>query len=145
MGLVPGPDLPARTLADLRQSPAVVVLDNLETPWELDGGGTGEELDHLRAVPGLRLLASVRGTERPGAIDWRVLDEVPPLDQPAARVLFLREAGESYATDPDLDALLEHLGGVPLAIELMARRIEDTGNAKRLLALWQPSTPLRRE
>ncbi len=52
-------------------------------------------------------------------------------------MLFLREAGERYATDPDLDALLGPLGGVPLAIELMAWRIEDTGNARRLLALWQ--------
>ncbi len=78
MGLAPGPDLPARTLAGLLEAPAMVVLDNLETPWELDGGATREALDHLRAVPGLRLLASIRGTERPGALDWRVLDEVPP-------------------------------------------------------------------
>ena len=137
LGLAPGPDLAARTLAELATAPTLLVLDNLETPWEHDGAGTTEALDQLAAIAPVRLLASVRGTERPGRLAWRVLDELAPLCADAARALFLEVAGAAHAADPGLDRLLAAIDHVPLAIELLARRLDDAGGATRLLALWR--------
>lgn len=127
-------DRAARALRRLAQAPCLLVLDNLETPWEAAGQGpaTGEALAQLAAVPGLRLVASIRGSERPGAVAWRGPGEIAPLAAADARALFLAVAGEPHASDPDLDALLRVLDGLPLAIDLMARRMVDVAEIAEL-------------
>jgi tetratricopeptide (TPR) repeat protein len=142
LGEAEGRDRAARALRRLGAEPsALLVLDNLETPWETEGQGpaTAEALRRLAAVPGLSLLASIRGSERPAGVRWRGPPEVEPLAPADARRLFLDIAGEEHAADPALDALLAVLGGVPLAVELMAWRVEDDDveDLGRLLALWR--------
>jgi hypothetical protein len=63
--VAPGPDLRRRALLLLAEGPAVLALDNLETPWDgPDQAGTEALLAELAAVPGLSLVASVRGAVR---------------------------------------------------------------------------------
>jgi len=136
LGLEQGTDRPARALRALAKTPTLLVLDNLETPWDADSARTDEALSRLVAIPGLRLIGSLRGTVTPGALRWRTAD-LGPLTRPDARKLFLKEAFEA-SEDPALDDLLAALGGVPLAIVLIARRHRDgDGSAADLLAEWR--------
>jgi tetratricopeptide (TPR) repeat protein len=139
MGEPPGSDRPARALASLAAAPALLVLDNLETPWEAPGQGaaTSAALEQLAAVPALRLLASIRGSERPGRVRWRRPDDLAPLDEADATALFLAVTEGEGAVDPALPGLLALLGGLPLAIDLVARRLEEAGSVERLRADWQ--------
>jgi hypothetical protein len=112
-------DHACRTLAE---TPGLLALDNLETPWEADMPRVQDDLRRLAAIPGLSLLASLRGTVPPDrpAFTHRVrLD--PLLDNPA-RTLFLTHAPNILSSDPHLPDFLRALGGIPLAIELVACR-----------------------
>lgn len=51
--------------------PAVVVLDNFETPWTADPLPAEELLRRLGAVPQAALAVSSRGTGRPAGLRWR--------------------------------------------------------------------------
>ena len=117
----------------LRQAPALLVLDNLETPWEADPLAIEARISQLAAIPDLTLLASFRGDEHVGGARWSLRHPVAPLSDPDARALFLEIAGAAKATDPDLPAFLDALGGVPLAIDMTARR---AARAATLAGLW---------
>jgi phage tail protein X len=146
LGLEPGPHPAAVAIAALRASapaPALVVLDNAETPWEADlaaGSDAVEEaFARLAELPGVRLVASLRGLELPGTAAWRPL-LVEPLLEDAARALFLDAAGlegEHYRGDPDLPRLLARLDGLPLAIELVAHRAQAESGVAAVLAAWE--------
>jgi tetratricopeptide (TPR) repeat protein len=112
-------DLGERVLGVLGAGPAVVVLDNFETPWTADPLPVEELLRVLAAIPGVGLAVSARGTGRPAGLRWADLPMVSPLPLADARRLFLNVAGPGAAGDPGLDALLGELDGVPLAVELL--------------------------
>ena len=109
------------------------MLDNAETPWENDPLATEELLAHLAAIPGLCLVASVRGQQRPQGVAWREPVGVPPLDLPAARQAFLAVAGQRFCSDPRLDDLVNAVDRVPLAIALLSYQAEGQPN---LDGLW---------
>src|SRR5688572_15830501 len=58
--LRPGPDPENSLFQELGRAPAVVVLDNAETPWETDTISVEELLSHLGTIDGLGLVASFR-------------------------------------------------------------------------------------
>ncbi len=117
----------------LGQAPALLVLDNLETPWEAAPREIEARIGQLAAIPGLTLLASFRGDEHVGGARWSPRHPVAPLSDPDARALFLEITGAAKSTDPDLPAFLGALGGVPLAICLTARR---AARHPTLAGLW---------
>ncbi|WP_437728605.1 tetratricopeptide repeat protein [Sorangium sp. So ce861] len=135
----PGPDLRARALSFLAAGPAVLALDNLETPW--DGGdqaGTEAVLAELAAMPQLALVASVRGAGRPGRVAWSAPVELRPLGVADAEEMFCAIAGEEHRGEPTLAELLSLQEGVPLAIDLLASAAQ--GNALvNLRAEWELS------
>jgi tetratricopeptide (TPR) repeat protein len=137
MGLEAGPNLEARALTELELDRAVLVLDNLETPWEADPLGTEDLLAQLAAVPGLCLVASVRGMQRPQGVAWREPIGIPPLDLPAARQALLAIAGERFRTDPRLDELINAVDRVPLAISLLAYQAEGQPDLAGIWGRWQ--------
>lgn len=57
----------------LAQAPTLLVLDNLETPWERAGLAIEARLGELAAVPGVALLASFRGQEAVGGGRWALV------------------------------------------------------------------------
>ena len=101
---------------------ALIVLDNLETPWIAEPQAVEEDLQRLSQVAGLTLLASLRGTDRPDSVDWLQMEPLAPLARADARRLFLRIAHRVKQDDPHLDPLIDALGGLPLAITLVARQ-----------------------
>ena len=138
VGVRPGPDLDARVLSALAVAPALLVLDNTETPWWRDAGGTEAVLETLAQVPELALVCSVRGHKAPARPDWGARLLVPGLDEAAACQLFLRRAGERHAASALLPGLLADIDGVPLAIELLAAQVRaDEQGLERVAQAWR--------
>lgn len=79
------------------------------------------------------MVASFRGTEKVGGLQWyeNIIDEMSP---DVATRLFVSISGEWALSDPYLPGFTAELGGVPLAINLVARRAY---SLTTLNALWQ--------
>ena len=129
-------DAMASAVALLAEAPSLVVLDNAETPWEADPLAAEAFLEALAAVPGARMVASLRGSERPGGPTWARPLRLAPLVGPAARELFVSIAGDRFAAD-GLDGFLDEMGGLPLAIELLAYVAETEDNLEALIGRWR--------
>ena len=107
----------------LRDRQLLLLLDNLE---QLLPGGAVVVADLLGAAPRCRVLATSR-------VALRVTGEqeypVPPLDSDAAVGLFVerarlvRPAFDPAPVMPTIVAIVERLGGLPLAVELAAARM----------------------
>ncbi|KAJ7595220.1 P-loop containing nucleoside triphosphate hydrolase protein [Mycena floridula] len=119
-------------LACLRvmNGPVLLVLDNLETPWE--GRRTRLEIEellsHLTGVDNLSLLITMRGSERPAQVQWTrpFLPPLGPISTEAARRTFVAISDADEA-DPQLGQLLSLTDNVPLAVSLMASVVEAEG------------------
>jgi tetratricopeptide (TPR) repeat protein len=135
--VMPGPDQVAKTVAALGAEPGLLVLDNVETPWEADIEGTEAVLAQLAGIAELRLLITVRGAQRPFGVPWRESVLVPPLGVADGRRVFLAVAGQRFAADPHLDELVVAQDGVPLAIELLAYVAEAEPDLAGLWRRWQ--------
>jgi tetratricopeptide (TPR) repeat protein len=137
VGLEPGPDLEQRTWRELERGAALLVVDNAETPWDADPQAVEELLAQLAAVPGLALVATVRGDERPAGPRWAEPIRLLPLDPAPARSAFLAVAGERHRSDPHLDLLLEAVERLPIAIDLLAHQAEPLPGLGELWQRWQ--------
>jgi tetratricopeptide (TPR) repeat protein len=124
-------------LAMLGAAPALLVLDNLETPYDADTAATRDTLRRLIGVPSVTLLCSYRGHTAPAAPAFPHQPVMPPLPSDAARRLFLELAPRIRPDDPHLELFLDELGGVPLAIELVALRAAPHDALAELWDDWQ--------
>ncbi|KAJ7490880.1 hypothetical protein FB451DRAFT_1221318 [Mycena latifolia] len=105
--------------------PSILLLDNLETPWEplATRSEVEEFLSLLSDVPHLALLVTMRGAERPAKVKWTrpFLSPLDPLSFVAARQTFIDIADDPEGQDEEaLTELLELTGHLPLAVVLMA-------------------------
>ncbi len=137
LGLPVGPQVEAAIMAALAAAPVALAIDNAETPWEADTLRVEDLLARLAAVPGLALVASLRGASRPVGVRWRQPIQPPSLPLPDARNVFLAIAGDQFAADPHLDRLLRALDGVPLAIALMANAAEGQPDLADTWTRWE--------
>ncbi|KAJ7240903.1 hypothetical protein C8J57DRAFT_1561900 [Mycena rebaudengoi] len=115
--------------------PSLVVLDNLETPWEpLSSRSEVEEfLSLLTDVPQLGLMITMRGAERPAKVKWTCpfLAPLEPLSNAAAEQTFIEVADDSH-DDASIKKLLELTGNLPLAVSLIASVAGSEGCAQAL-------------
>lgn len=118
------------------------VLDNLDAPWVAAPLAIEERLAQLAGVPELALLASFRGEAAVGGAPWSLRHPVQPLAEMDARTLFLTIAETISGNDPYLPAVLEVLGGVPLALCLTARRVTGRNELAELWDEWQAVGPV---
>jgi len=138
-----GLDMPAGAQMDawvhdkLEASPALLVLDNLETAWELDIKGTEEVLALLAGIMEIRLIVTLRGNQWPGGdIDWQEPFRLGRLDEAESRELFAHCGGENHRNAPQLEPLLKALDGLPLAISLMAHQVQSEPDLGGLWERW---------
>jgi tetratricopeptide (TPR) repeat protein len=134
---VTGGGVADRVFGGLGAGPAVVVLDNFETPWSADPLLVEELLRAIAAVPLVGVAVTSRGTGRPAGLRWRDFAMVSPLLLAEARRLFLAVAGSGLAADPRLDGLLGELDGVPLAVELMGYAAQGQPDLGEVAARWR--------
>jgi hypothetical protein len=136
LGVELGAHLKPRVLAALAAAPALVVLDNAETPWQSDPLATKDVLLALTSVRGAALVASFRGAQRPGGVPWGETVHVTPLPEDAAREVFLAVAQGQFAGDPGLSSLVAELAGLPLAVELLAHAAQGEPDLAALRRRW---------
>jgi tetratricopeptide (TPR) repeat protein len=137
LGLDPAATRFQSALARLGQAPGLLVLDNLETPWDGERAKTEALLATLHRVPDLTLLASIRGNEPPAGIRWTRQRTMHPLEWPHDRDLFLDFATDIREDDPDLAPLLSLFGGVPIVIELVAQESAAHDTLAAIHEEWQ--------
>jgi len=137
IGLKPGPDVEASLFEELARDPAVLVLDNAETPWEAGKTAVSEFLSDLGSIADLALVASVRGHERPWGPNWREAIQVGPLQPNAARKAFLDKSGRNFESDPDLDGLLEEVDRLAIAVVLLGYHAQALESLAELRQQWR--------
>ena len=139
LGLPLGPQTEPALFAELASAPTALAIDNAETPWEADTLRVEEFLAALAALPGLALIASLRGASRPGAeCPWGQPLQPPSLPLSDARKVFLAIAGDHFAPDPLLDQVLRALDKECLcAITLMAGAAEGQPDLEGTWSRWQ--------
>ena len=125
------------TLTRLSQAPGLLVLDNLETPWGGEREKVEATLTSLHRISELTLLASIRGNEAPAGVRWSRRRTMHPLEAPHDAEMFRDIATDIKADDPELAPLLTLLGGVPIAIELVAQQAEPHKTLTAVHAEWQ--------
>ena len=123
--------------ARLSTKPALVILDNLETPLQIDARRTETLLRDLITIDGLALMASVRGQETVAGVPWSDQVWVEPLKPEVARTVFLSIAPNLKKDDPDLDYFVSELDGIPLALKLVAKRASTRPSLAGLRREWQ--------
>ncbi|KAJ7264323.1 P-loop containing nucleoside triphosphate hydrolase protein, partial [Mycena rebaudengoi] len=115
--------------------PSLLILDNLETPWEsLSSRSEVEDfLSLLTEVPHLGLMVTLRGAERPSKVKWTkpFLAPLKPLSNVAARQTFIEVADDGH-DDDSIKELLELTGNLPLAVGLIANVATSEGCAQAL-------------
>ncbi|KAJ7288822.1 P-loop containing nucleoside triphosphate hydrolase protein, partial [Mycena rebaudengoi] len=115
--------------------PSLLVLDNLETPWEaLSSRSEVEEfLSVLTDAPHLGLMITLRGAEHPSKVKWTrpFLAPLQPLSNVAAWQTFIEVADDGH-DDASIKELLELTGNLPLAVSLIASVASSEGCAKAL-------------
>ncbi|KAJ7494127.1 P-loop containing nucleoside triphosphate hydrolase protein, partial [Mycena latifolia] len=140
LGLKPQKDLKKPIIQYFsRSTPCLLILDNLETPWEpRESRGEIEEfLSLLTDVPHLALLITMRGAERPGKVQWThpFLPPLRPLSNEAARNIFIDIADEFHDSN-DIDKILALTNNMPLAVDLIAHLVDHEG-CESVLTRWE--------
>ncbi|KAJ7241460.1 P-loop containing nucleoside triphosphate hydrolase protein [Mycena rebaudengoi] len=115
--------------------PSLLVLDNLETPWEPHSSclEIEEFLALLTDVLHLGLMIILRGAEQPNKVKWTrpFLAPLEPLSNMAAWQTFIEIADDGH-DDASIKELLELTGNLPLAVSLIASVAGSEGCAQAL-------------
>ena len=121
----------------LAKAPAALLLDNMETPNEEDRADVEQFLSTLASIPGLALIATMRGHTRPRVVTWAMTIEPKGLSPAIAAKVFFAAAGRTFPEDRFLYDLLEALDGVPLAITLMGHFAEKFPSLELVWERWE--------
>lgn len=116
-------DIRALILSELEASPPIIILlDNLETPWNALGAQSEVErfIRDLHQIPHVTLFATMRASAPPcGDIPWHNAN-LRAVDAAASREIYSTWHSED-CEDPGLPHLLDLVGHMPLAVMLMAK------------------------
>ncbi|KAJ7435502.1 hypothetical protein FB451DRAFT_1379364 [Mycena latifolia] len=140
LGLNPGKDLTKPVLKSLSsRPPSLLILDNLETPWEPKESRSGVEefLSLLADIEHLALIITLRGVERPAKVRWTrpFLQPLKPLTDNAAWQTFV-DIAEDCHTAEDINLVLHLTDNMPLAVDLISHLVADEG-CSNVLGRWE--------
>ncbi|KAJ7749222.1 hypothetical protein B0H16DRAFT_892977 [Mycena metata] len=139
LGMKPGKDLTQAVLYCLSEGPpALLILDNLETTWELAASRKEVEefLSLLTDIVSLSLMITMRGVERPSKVQWTrpFLPPLEPLAQKAARNMFM-DIADNWHSMEEVDQVLDLTDNMPLSINLLAHAVDAEG-CTAILSRW---------
>ncbi|KAK7022512.1 ATPase-AAA-core domain-containing protein [Favolaschia claudopus] len=140
LGLKPGKDIRKLVVQFLEKGPAcLLILDNLETPWELLESRNSVEafLALLSDIKHLALMITMRGAERPNQVPWSrpFLLPLKPLSDKAAQQTFTDITDYAFDTK-EMVQLLHHTDNMPLAVNLFAHLVDYEGITS-VLTRWE--------
>ncbi|KAJ7270477.1 hypothetical protein C8J57DRAFT_1605485 [Mycena rebaudengoi] len=140
IGVEKGSNLSRNVVVYLAHAPpSLIVLDNLETPWESASSRSDVEefLSLIADVPHLGLMITLRGAERPGKVKWTrpFLLPLDPISSSAAIQTFIDITDSTHHED-SVKQLLEITGNLPLAVTPIAGVAVDEG-CDSALAQWK--------
>ncbi|KAJ7046409.1 P-loop containing nucleoside triphosphate hydrolase protein, partial [Mycena alexandri] len=140
LGMKLGKDLTQAVLWHFTNAPpSLLILDNLETPWEpVESRKDIEEfLSLLTDITSLALMITMRGAERPAKVHWSrpFLLPLQPLAQDAARKMFIDIADDRHSVE-EVDQVLYLTGNMPLSISLLAHLVDMEG-CGAILSRWE--------
>ncbi|KAJ7288733.1 P-loop containing nucleoside triphosphate hydrolase protein, partial [Mycena rebaudengoi] len=140
IGVEKGSNLAQKIVHYLDHSPpSLLVLDNLETPWESVSSQSEVEefLSVLTDVAHLGLMITMRGAERPAKVKWTrpILAPLDPLSTSAALQTFVDVADDIHHQD-NVKQLLELTGNLPLAVSLIASVASHEG-CNQAISRWK--------
>ncbi|KAJ7459373.1 P-loop containing nucleoside triphosphate hydrolase protein [Mycena latifolia] len=140
LGLNPGKDLTKPVVQYFSSRLAsLLILDNLETPWEpkVSRGGVEELLSLLADIQHLALIITMRGAERPAKVRWSrpFLQPLKPLTDNAAWETFVDIAEDTHESK-DIKQLLQLTDNMPLAVDLIAHLVDSEG-CSNVLSRWE--------
>ncbi|KAJ7585929.1 hypothetical protein C8J56DRAFT_891790 [Mycena floridula] len=125
--------------------PVILILDNLETPWEQRGKQREVEdmLSHLTGLDNLSVMVTMRGSERPAQVQWTrpFLPPLGPISAEAARQTFL-DISDADEEDPRVGELLSFTDNMPLVVSLFASIAGSEGCATTLTRWMSETTSL---
>jgi hypothetical protein len=120
--------------------PTLLILDNFETPWNKDQTDVENLIEKFAGLKSVSMIVTMRGKNGPGSVDWKTLgsDSIPPLALDSAKKVFLSNAQKQELEEEKaiIDALLNELDCVPLAITLLGKRAKTTP-LDSLMRMWQ--------
>ncbi|KAJ7288909.1 P-loop containing nucleoside triphosphate hydrolase protein [Mycena rebaudengoi] len=133
IGVEKGSNVAQKIVHYLNNSPpSLLVLDNLETPWE--SISSQSEVDEF-----LSLLTDItmRGGERPAKVKWTrpFLPPLDPLSTSAALQTFIDVADDTHHQE-SVKHLLELTGNLPLAVSLISSVASHEG-CDKALSRWK--------
>lgn len=127
-----------QALSQLARQRSLLIFDNFETAWEPDVEQVEGCLQELLSVPTVSIIVGLRGGDVPRRPRWsRRPVRVKALDEASSRKLFISIADKISSKDKVLNDLLDALGGVPLAIELVAQRVSPQESLDDLRREWK--------
>ncbi|KAJ7457069.1 P-loop containing nucleoside triphosphate hydrolase protein, partial [Mycena latifolia] len=140
LGLEPGKDLTKPVLHYLSSRPSsLLILDNLETPWEPkeSRGGVEEFLSLLADIKHLALIITMRGAQRPAKVRWTrpFLQPLEPLTDHAAWQTFIDIADDCHENE-DVKTILCLTDNMPLAVDIIAHLVDAEG-CSNVLSRWE--------
>jgi SIR2-like domain len=131
-----GIDAIADAIAKTRTVPTLLVLDNLETPWQDHRDDVENAIARMNSGRNLHLVLTIRG-ETPDLVGTvHKAEDIAKLNTHDATAFFLRGLQEKFKHDPDLPALIAVLDGHPLSIMLMAAQADAEAFISALLQRW---------
>ncbi|KAJ6566661.1 hypothetical protein B0H19DRAFT_1352303 [Mycena capillaripes] len=139
LGLEPSRQLSREIIQYFSQcGPTILVLDNMDTPWEVEDHRDRVEnfLALLAEGQQLALLITMRGAERPAKVKWTrpFLPPLQPLHPTASIKIFLDISDPPLKTElSDFEQIIALTGHLPLAVSLMASVTNSEGYSSTLL------------
>lgn len=128
-----------KVLTRLSMTGGLLVLDNLETCWEPPDqrASVEETLRQIAETPGVAIVVSFRGRELVRGPKWSIILHLDGLEHTVSRQLFCKIGGISNPEQPVVQKFVEVLGGIPLAIELVAMQASTYDDLELLWRRWE--------
>ncbi len=116
--------------------PTLLILDNLESPWDKNRAEVENVIARFAACAPLQMLLTIRGATPNLPCAAHETGDIQELNEADSLALFHRATRDRFVGDADVPALMLVMAGHPLCITLMAAQADGVG-VRDVLAQWE--------